>query len=131
MNQKVKYKIYKQKSGSLIPLSLKKNIPFKVKRIFIIKGKKKFYRGDHAHFKCSQYLIPINGSMTVEYENYKKKNKVLLSFDKKKGLLISPKTWLKIKFNSNNSILMVFCDREYEFDDYIEDYKYFLRIINK
>ena len=38
-------------------------------------------------------------------------------------MLIKPKTWLKIKFNNNNSMLMVFCDREYEFEDYIENYK--------
>ena len=36
-----KLKIYKETTGSLIPISLKKNIPFKVKRIFIIHGKKK------------------------------------------------------------------------------------------
>ena len=47
------------------------------------------------------------------------------------GLLIKPKTWCRIKFNSNHSILMVFCDREYEFKDYIERYKDFLKIIKK
>ena len=35
-------------------------------------------------------------------------------------LLLKPMTWCKIKFNTNDSKLMVFCDREYEFSDYIE-----------
>ena len=37
---KIKFKSFKKKSGSLIPLSLKKDFPIKVKRIFLIKGKK-------------------------------------------------------------------------------------------
>tara|TARA_Y100000591_G_C21571108_1_gene563482 strand:+ start:295 stop:690 length:396 start_codon:yes stop_codon:yes gene_type:complete len=125
------YKIYKRISGYLVPLSLKKNIPFKTKRIFIINGKKNYYRGDHAHHKCSQFLISISGSVTVEYETTNKKNKKKLSLNNKVGLLIKPKTWLKIKFNNNNSMLMVFCDREYEFKDYIENYKDFKKIIKK
>ena len=80
---KKKYSIYKKKSGSLIPISLNGNIPLKTKRIFIIYGKKKFIRGDHAHYKCSQYLIPIKGSMIVEHEDKFKKSKTLLSFKKK------------------------------------------------
>ena len=66
---KKRHKIYKKKSGSLIPISLRKDIPFKTKRVFMIYGKKKFIRGDHAHHKCSQYLVPIYGSMIVEHEN--------------------------------------------------------------
>ncbi len=127
---KKKYSIYKKKSGSLIPISLNGNIPLKTKRIFIIYGKKKFIRGDHAHYKCSQYLIPIKGSMIVEHEDKFKKSKTLLSFKKKKGLLLKPKTWCKISFKTNNSMLMVFCDREYEYKDYIENYEDFLKIIN-
>ena len=80
---KKKYKIYKKKSGSLIPITLKSNIPFKTKRIFIIYGKKKFIRGDHAHHKCSQYLIPIKGSMIVKYEDRFKKKKYYFLLKKK------------------------------------------------
>ena len=127
---KKKHKIYKKKSGSLIPISLRKDIPFKTKRVFMIYGKKKFIRGDHAHHKCSQYLVPIYGSMIVEHENKFKKDRTILSFKKKRGLLLKPKTWCKISFKTDNSILMVFCDREYEYSDHIENYKDFLKIIN-
>ena len=57
--------------------------------------------------------------------------KLLLIIEKKKGIQINPKTWCKIKFKTNNSILMVFCDREYEYHDYIENYNQFLKIIKK
>ena len=126
-----KIKIYKETTGSLIPISLKKNIPFKVKRIFIIHGKKNYVRGDHAHFKCSQFLIPISGSVIIEYENKKNKLKKTLSLLKNNSLLLKPMTWCRIKFKLNNSKLMVFCDREYEPLDYIKDYTKFKIMIKK
>ena len=128
---KYKFKQYIKKSGTLVPFSLAKDIPFKTKRIFIIYGNKNFVRGNHAHHKCFQFLIPIYGSMKVEWENKKFKLSKKIDHKVKKGLLLKPKTWCKIKFNSNNSILMVFCDREYEFKDYIAKYKDFLKIVGK
>ena len=129
--KKYKFKQYKKKSGTLVPFSLLKDIPFKTKRIFIIYGNKNFVRGNHAHHKCSQFLVPIYGEMQVEYENYKNKKIKKINYKKKQGLLLKPKTWCRIKFNSNHSILMVFCDREYEYKDYIEKYEDFLNIVGK
>ena len=126
-----KFKIFSSKTGSLLPISLKKDIPFNSKRIFIINGKKDTIRADHAHHKCSQYLIPIYGSIDVNYENNKGKFKKKLSYNNCEGLLLKPKNWVKIKFNTMNSKLLVFCDREYEYLDYIEQYDNFLKIIGK
>ena len=126
-----KFKQYKKSSGTLVPFSLKSQIPFKTKRMFIIYGNKDFSRGNHAHYKCSQFLVPIYGTMTIDYENKNLKTKKKINYKNKQGLLLKPKTWCKIKFESNHSILMVFCDREYEHKDYIENYKDFLTIIKK
>jgi len=126
-----KFKQFKKLSGTLVPFSLKSQIPFKTKRIFIIYGNKNFLRGNHAHFKCSQFLVPIYGTMTINYENKNFKKKIKINYKRKQGLLLKPKTWCKIKFESNHSILMVFCDREYEYNDYIENYSEFLKIIKK
>lgn len=129
--KKFNFKKFTKKSGTLIPFSLNKDIPFKSKRIFLIYGKKNFTRGDHAHHKCKQFLVPIFGKMLIEYENKSVKSKKVLDFKDKKGLLLDSKTWCKITFKTNNCILMVFCDREYEFKDYIENYKNFLKILKK
>ena len=128
---KYNFKQFKKKSGTLVPFSLIKDIPFKTKRIFIIYGNKHFVRGNHAHHKGSQFLVPIYGSIEVEYENKIIKTTKKIDYIKKQGLLLKPKTWCKIKFKTNNSILMVFCDREYEYQDYIEKYNDFLKIIGK
>jgi hypothetical protein len=129
--KKYKFKQFKKSSGTLVPFSLKKQIPFRTKRMFIIYGNKNFLRGNHAHFKCSQFLVPIYGTMTINYESNNLKKKIKINYKKKQGLLLKPKTWCKIKFESNHSILMVFCDREYEYNDYIENYSEFLNIIKK
>ena len=127
----MKFKTFNSDTGYLIPFSLKKDIPFSVKRIFIISGKKDKIRADHAHYKCSQYFVVIKGSVDVSYENKKGKFKKRLSSRNKNTLLLKPKTWCRVKFIKKDSILLVFCDREYEFDDYIEYYKDFLKIIKR
>ena len=129
--KKIKFKSYSKISGTLVPFSIKKNIPFIVKRIFLIYGNKNFVRGDHAHKKCSQLLVPVSGKIEIICENKKIKFKKILNYRLKEGHLIKPKTWCKIKFLTNNSILMVFCDQEYQFSDYIEKYKDFLKVIKK
>ena len=129
--KKYSFKKFKKKSGTLVPFSLLKDIPFKTKRMFIIYGNKNFVRGNHAHYKCSQFLVPIYGSVTVQYENKTIKIIKTINYKQKEGFLLKPKTWCKLKFNTNRSILMVFCDREYEYDDYIEKYNEFLKIIKK
>jgi len=124
-----KLKIYSDKTGDLVPISLKDNIPYKSKRIFIIHGKKNYTRADHAHYRCSQFLIPLYGTIIVNYENKKGKFRKTLSLRKNNSLLLKPMTWCKINFNSDNSKLMVFCDLEYDPSDYIRDYKKFLTMI--
>ena len=126
--KKIKIKNFKKKSGSLIPFSMEKSLPFKIKRIFIIKGKKNFTRGDHAHKKCSQFLYPLVGKIKIYCITKKISKNIILNENNKTGYLLEPKTWCKIKFLTNSGILLVACDREYEFNDYIENYSDFLKI---
>ena len=129
--KKYKFKSFKKKSGTLIPFSLKKNFPINIKRIFIINGKKNFTRGDHAHKKCSQFVFPVLGKIKIECTSINEKKIIILDFKKKEGFLLKPKTWCKIKFLTKNAVLLVACDMEYSFKDYIENYSEFLKIIKK
>ena len=128
---KTKFKAFKKKSGKLIAFSLKKSFPIKVKRIFFINGKKGFTRGDHAHKKCSQFVFPILGKIKIDCVSKNEKKTIILDFKKNEGYLLKPKTWCKIKFMTKNAILLVACDMEYKFSDYIENYKEFLKIIKR
>ena len=59
------------------------------------------------------------------------KRTIVLDFKKKEGFLLKPKTWCKIKFLTRNAVLLVACDKEYNFKDYIENFSEFLKIIKK
>ena len=129
--KKFKFKSFRKKSGKLTAFSLKKSFPIRVKRIFIINGEKNFIRGDHAHKKCSQFLFPVLGKMAIQYFSEEKKGIIKLDQNKKEGYLLKPKTWCRIKFLTKNATLLVACDMEYKFSDYIEKYSEFLKIIKK
>ena len=96
--QKVKFKSFKKKSGTLVAFSLKKNFPIKVKRIFVINGKKNFIRGDHAHKKCSQFLFPLLGKIKIDCTSRKGRKSIILDFKKKKATYLNQKLGVKLNF---------------------------------
>ena len=118
-------------TGGLCAIEGGIDAPFDVLRVFTVSALKGSIRGEHAHKKCSQFLFPLLGKMRVESEDRKSKKTLILDYKKKEGYLLKPKTWCKIKFLTNNVILMVVCDMEYKFGDYIEKYKDFIKIIKK
>ena len=77
--KKFLFRHYKRKSGTLVPFSLKKQIPFKTKRIFLVYGTKGYVRANHAHRKCSQYLIAITGKIEITYQNKNLNSKIILN----------------------------------------------------
>ncbi len=129
--KKFNFRSFKKKSGKLTAFSLRKSFPIKVKRIFIINGEKNFVRGDHAHKRCSQFVYSILGKIKIELVSKIEKKTIILDHNRNEGYLLKPKTWCKIKFLTKNAILLVACDMEYQFSDYIEKYSDFLKIIKK
>ena len=128
--KKFKLKSYTRSSGNLMSLNFDKKFPIKVKRIFFINGKKNKIRGEHAHKKCTQFFVPIQGKMTLIIETPNNKKSIILSCFSKTTVLVPPKYWCSIKFLEKNSILLVACDKHYEVNDYLEsfeEYKEYLR----
>ena len=129
--RKFKLKSYSRISGKLMPINFDKKFPIKVKRIFIINGKKNKIRGEHAHKKCSQFFIPIQGKMTLIIETPNNKKSIILSRFSKTTALVPPKYWCSIKFLEKNSILMVACDKRYEPNDYLESFEEYEEYLRK
>ena len=111
-----------------MPLNFDSKFPIKVKRIFYIYGKKNNHRGDHAHKKCKQLFIPILGKINLFIKKNGKDKKIILDSKNNKGILVPNLYWCRLKFLSTNGIVMIICDREYEFQDYIEKYSEFKKI---
>ena len=120
------FKKFTKTSGKLLPITFDNKFPIKVKRIFVIYGKKKYKRGDHAHKKCSQIFIPIMGKIKISMKYKKTEKSINLSHKDSKALLVPPRIWSRVEFLKNNSVALVLNDYEYDFKDYIETYKEFI-----
>ena len=118
-------------TGKLIPFSFNKKFPIKVKRIFFIYAKKNKFRGVHAHRKCSQLFVPIYGKFILYIKTPKYEKKIILDHKLKTSVLVPPKYWIKIKFLNKNSILMVACDKYYDFSDYLESFSDYIKYLKK
>ena len=114
-------------TGSLVPFYKKKSLSnFNIKRFFFIYGDQKFMRADHAHRKCNQVLIPVNGSAKITVFNQKKTKKTFIINDTNKKFLIIPKfNFIQIKFLKKTSILLTLCDYKYDKKEYIQKKEFF------
>ena len=132
----IKYKNFKDSRGLLVPFEIKNKMikvnnsfHFKMKIIFFSAGRKNYYRGDHAHKKCSQILLCLNGSIVVETIKKNKVRKFKISKNKNEVLFIPPMVWNRLYFKNNNSILAVICDYKYDHkNEYIDNYKEFIKL---
>ena len=120
------FKKFTKTSGKLLPITFNNKFPINVKRIFVIYGKKKYKRGDHAHKKCSQVFFPIIGKIKINMKYKKTEKSINLSHNGSKALLVPPRIWSRVEFLKNNSVVLVLTDYEYDFKDYIETYKEFI-----
>ena len=87
----IKIKSFLKSTGKLIPITFNKKFPIKVKRIFFLYGKKNKIRGQHAHKKCSQLFIPIQGKMILKIFTPKSKKTIRLNTFSKNAVLVPPK----------------------------------------
>ena len=124
----IKLKSFTKKSGTLVPINFNNKFPIKVKRIFYIFGKKNKYRGDHAHKKCKQLFIPLSGKISLIMKKNDKEKKLVLNSKNNRAFLVPNLIWCRLKFLTKNAIVLVVCDRKYEFNDYIENYTNFKKI---
>ena len=120
------FKKFTKASGKLLPITFNNKFPIKIKRIFILYGKKNYIRGDHAHKKCSQVFFPIMGKIKINIKYKKTEKSINLSHKGSKALLVPPKILSRVEFLNHNSVALVLADYEYDYKDYIETYKEFV-----
>ena len=105
-------------------------IPFNVKRIFTVSTDSGITRGYHAHLECNQLLVCISGKIEITTDDSKIRTKTLLE-PNGKSLLIPAGIWAEQKYIKPNSILVTFCDQDYDENDYIRDYELFKKKVKK
>lgn len=111
--------IFSDERGDLVVFQ--DQVPFEIKRSYLIHGKKNISRGGHAHKSTFQALSCIHGSMSVSiYDNKFNKN-ILMPLNNKNDLLILfPEDWHKLIFHSD-AVVIVFASEKYDPEDYIYD----------
>jgi len=123
----VEIPIVHNESGSISALENGINIPFEIKRIYYLYdvpfGAE---RGGHAHYELEQYVIAASGSFTFLLDDGKKKREVFLNRPSQ-ALYIKPGVWREMKDFSSGSVCLVLASMAYTEQDYIRDYKDFIK----
>ena len=129
--------------GRLIPLSLASDLrgslsaiefgslPFTPQRFFAVHDvPSKDVRGQHAHRRCEQVLVCLNGSVTCLLDDGAQRETYRLT-QSSVGLYMPPMIWGAQYNYSDDAVLGVFASLPYDNADYIRDYDQFLELIGR
>jgi dTDP-4-dehydrorhamnose 3,5-epimerase-like enzyme len=126
----IKFKSFGDNRGALVSLEQHKNIPFNIKRVYYIYGTRtNTTRGKHAHTNLKQIVICVSGKCKFLLDDGKKKKIVKLN-NPDKGLYIGKNIWREMYDFSHDCVLVVLANKYYNENEYIRDYKEFLKKIN-
>ena len=112
--------------GSLSVVEIMNQCPFDIKRVFwTYDVPSKETRGEHSHKECSQFLVCLKGSLTVDtFQGEVKRN---FKLDTPKiGLYIPPQIWSLQHEYTSDAVLLVLASELYDEKDYIRSYKHYL-----
>lgn len=103
-----------------------RDVPFPVSRYFLVYGVPSTeIRGQHAHFRCHQFLVATKGSVHVTADDGGRKEEFVLD-RANKGIYLPPMIW-GTQFNfSSDAVLLVFASDYYDDEDYVKSYEEFL-----
>lgn len=121
-----RFKYVRDPRGDLSVGEFQREIPFEPKRYFLVMNvPNDKTRGEHAHYKCHQFLVCVKGSCAVVVDDLKSRCEVRLDAPDQ-GLYLPPMTWgIQYKYSSD-AVMMVFASDYYEAEDYIRDYDEFV-----
>lgn len=120
-------KIIKKNLESYILILDKLNKKIKFKRIFFLVAHKKCQRGNHAHKKCTQAFFSVKGNFYIQCISITGKKKKISIKPGSKIEIVKPFTWVKVYLNKGD-VCGVICNRNYEEEDYIRNFKKFNEI---
>jgi hypothetical protein len=113
---------------SIVPIEAGKEAPFDILRVFTIRATRAgLVGGRHAHYRCTQLLICVEGACDVLCSAGLpgEEDRIWRLDDPARGLLIPPTIWAEQRYLADPTVLTVLCDRPYEADDYIRDLEAF------
>jgi oxalate decarboxylase/phosphoglucose isomerase-like protein (cupin superfamily) len=116
--------------GNLSVIEELKDIPFKIERtywIYDVPGGES--RGGHAYKENQEFIVALSGSFDVVLDDGKEKRTFSLNRSYS-GLYVPKGMWREMENFSTNSLALVLSSTKYDANDYIRDYKEFLKFSN-
>ncbi|MFZ3337197.1 MAG: FdtA/QdtA family cupin domain-containing protein [Xanthobacteraceae bacterium] len=111
--------------GEVVVAEGDRSVPFAIARMFTVKAPSGAKRGEHAHRRCSQFMICVHGVIDIGCDDGRSQR--IFALDRSNlALMVPPTIWNTVMFRHSDSVLAVLCDRGYEEHDYIRDYAEFL-----
>lgn len=114
--------------GNLSVGELGHDVPFEVRRYFLVYDVPNArIRGEHAHFRCHQFLVAVKGMLHVIADDGRQREEFVLDRPSL-GLHLPPMTWSVQYGYSADAVLLVLASEHYEAGDYIREYRRFLEL---
>ena len=123
-------RMVKDLRGSLSVGEMSRDIPFDVKRYFLVFDVPSVEtRGEHAHKICHQFLVCVKGSCSVVADDGNQRREFLLD-SPDLGVHLPPMIWgIQYKYSAD-AVLLVFASEHYDSAEYVRDYDAFLDLAN-
>lgn len=117
MPQLIDLERHADERGTLVCVEAQRHVPFKLRRAFWISDVPAgATRGQHAHKKCEQLLIPVAGSLKVRLAG----SEVVLD-GKDRALYVAPYQRIEMTDFSPDCVLLVLASECYDPSDYVYD----------
>ena len=100
---------------------------FKIERIFYLSDiVHNEQRGGHAHEDLRQFVLCLSGSFEIVLDNGRHNKSSYTMSNDGIGIFINGLVWRTMSNFTNDAVMLVLCDRIYDDDVVIRDYKEYL-----
>ncbi len=115
--------------GSLSVGEFARDIPFEVKRYFLVFDVPSVEtRGEHAHRTCHQFLLCVRGTCAVVADDGTRRQEFKLD-SPVLGIHLPPMVWgIQYKYSAD-AVLLVFTSEHYDAGDYVRNYDEFVNLL--
>lgn len=114
--------------GNLSFVEQENHIPFIIKRtywLYDVPGGE--CRGGHAYKENQEFIVALSGSFDVVLDDGNEKKTFTLNRSYY-GLYVPKGLWREMENFSTNSLAMILSSTDYDANDYIRDYDFFLKL---
>lgn len=119
------------KRGNLSFFESPKQLPFEIARtywIYDVPGGEK--RGSHAFKAQQEFIVALSGSFDLVLHDGNQEIRFSLNRSYE-GVFVPKMYWRSLENFSTNSLALIVSDRSFDEDDYIRDFKEFIKLRNE